>query len=128
MIDLADDAGRTFGNRERVLLKLIRPAFARPLALAKPSAERHRILGLTSRELEVLGLVRDGLTNGEIATKLFVSPGTIRSHLENAFAKVGAHTRTGAIARLDEIGCSPRAQTAQSALNESSNTVAWWRS
>jgi DNA-binding CsgD family transcriptional regulator len=127
MFDLADDARRSFGQRERTLLKLIRPSFARPIAFAETIKERHRALGLTPRELEVLGLVRDGLTNGEIATKLFVSPGTIRSHLENAFVKIGSHTRTGAIARLDEIG-SPRAEPAQPAPKESSSTVAWWSS
>jgi DNA-binding CsgD family transcriptional regulator len=103
MIDLADDARRSFGHRERTLLKLIQPAFARPIALAEATRERHRALGLTPRELEVLGFVRDGMSNGEIAAKLFVSRGTIRTHLENAFAKLGAHSRTGAIARLGEI-------------------------
>jgi DNA-binding CsgD family transcriptional regulator len=48
------------------------------------------------------------MTNGEIATKLFISPPTIRTHLENAFAKLSAHTRTEAIARLDAIS-APRA-------------------
>ena len=100
MIDVADDAGRTFGDRERTLLKLIRPTFLRLLAAADAAAERHRALGLTARELQVLGLVRDGMTNGEIAAQLFVSPATIRTHLENAFRKIGAHTRTEAIARL----------------------------
>jgi DNA-binding CsgD family transcriptional regulator len=102
MIDLADDSGRTFGQRERTLLMLIRPALLRPIARAEAARERQRALGLTPRELEVLGLVRDGMTNGEIATQLFVSPATIRSHLEHAFAKIGAHTRTEAIARLSE--------------------------
>jgi DNA-binding CsgD family transcriptional regulator len=100
MIDVADDAGRRFGHRERTLLKLIRPTCLRLLAAADAAAERHRALGLTARELQVLGLVRDGMTNGEIATQLFLSPATIRTHLENAFRKIGAHTRTEAIARL----------------------------
>jgi DNA-binding NarL/FixJ family response regulator len=104
MIDLADDAQRTFGRRERTLLKLIRPSFLLPLARIEAARQRHRALGLTARELEVLGRVRDGLTNGEIAAELFVSPTTIRTHLENAFAKIGAHTRTEAIARLGTIG------------------------
>ena len=108
MIDLADDAGWSFGERERRLLKLIRPAFLRPVEAADELAARQRALGLTERELEVLGLVRDGLTNGEIATQLVVSPATIRSHLENAFAKLGAHTRTEAIARLGEITSAVR--------------------
>ncbi len=107
MIDLADDAGRTFGIRERTLLTLIHPALLRQIALAEATQERERALGLTPREREILDRVRDGLTNGEIATQLFVSPSTIRSHLENAFRKLGAHTRTEAIARLAEIAVPP---------------------
>ena len=108
-VDLADDSPRTWGERERILLKLIRPSFMRPIALAEAVHERRRALGLTSRELAVLACVRDGMTNGEIATTLFISPGTVRSHLEHAFAKIGVHTRTEAVARLDEIGRRPRA-------------------
>lgn len=103
MFDLADDAGRAFGERERTLLKLARRPLLRPIARLEAAKERQRALGLTPRELEVLGLVRDGMTNGEIAAELFVSPGTIRTHLENAFAKIGAHTRTDAVARLGQI-------------------------
>ncbi len=43
------------------------------------------------------------MTNVEIAGTLVVSPTTVRTHLEHAFAKLGAHTRTEAIARLDEL-------------------------
>jgi DNA-binding CsgD family transcriptional regulator len=107
-VDLAADAGRSFGERERIILKLIRPSFVRPIARAEGLQVRHRALGLSARELAVLACVRDGKTNGEIATTLFISPGTVRSHLEHAFAKLGAHTRTEAVARLAEIGRSPR--------------------
>jgi DNA-binding CsgD family transcriptional regulator len=103
MFDLADDAGRTFGERERTILTLIRPSFMRPIVWAEAVRARHHALGLTPRELEVLDLVRSGMTNGEIAGALVVSPTTIRSHLEHAFAKLGAHTRTEAIARLGEL-------------------------
>jgi DNA-binding CsgD family transcriptional regulator len=103
MFDLADDAGRTFGEHERTMLTLIRPSFMRPIVAAEEIRARHRALGLTARELEVLDLVRIGMTNIEIAGTLVVSPTTVRSHLEHAFAKLGAHTRTEAIARLDEL-------------------------
>jgi DNA-binding CsgD family transcriptional regulator len=103
MFDLADDALRPFGERERTLLKLIRPLFMRPIAVFEAVKQRHCALRLTARELEVLELVRLGLTNGEIAAELFLSPATVRTHLEHAFAKIGVHTRTGAIARLAEI-------------------------
>lgn len=60
--------------------------------------EVHVAPRLTPREREVLDLVADGKTNAEIATSLWVSPGTVRRHLENVFAKLGVHTRTAAAA------------------------------
>lgn len=48
----------------------------------------------------MLGLVARGQTNGEIARALWLSPGTVRKHLENAFAKLGVHTRTAAASRF----------------------------
>lgn len=59
-----------------------------------------RPLPLTSREHEVVLLVAEGLTNADIARQLWISPGTVRRHLENVFAKLGVHTRTGAVARV----------------------------
>jgi DNA-binding CsgD family transcriptional regulator len=56
--------------------------------------------GLTAREQEVLVWVARGKTNGEIGETLWLSPGTVRKHLENAFAKLGVRTRTGAVARF----------------------------
>ena len=55
---------------------------------------------LTRRECEVVMLVAEGLTNAQIAERLWISPGTVRRHLQNAFAKLGVHTRTAAVARL----------------------------
>jgi DNA-binding NarL/FixJ family response regulator len=55
--------------------------------------------GLTAREREVVVLLRDGLTNQEIAERLVITSGTVRSHLENIFGKLGVHTRTAAVAR-----------------------------
>jgi DNA-binding CsgD family transcriptional regulator len=51
---------------------------------------------LTAREREILELVAEGRTNGEIAERLWISPGTVRKHLENLYAKLGVHTRTAA--------------------------------
>ncbi len=55
---------------------------------------------LTPRECEVVVLVAEGKTNAEIARQLWISPGTVRRHLENVFAKLDVHTRTAAVARL----------------------------
>ncbi len=53
---------------------------------------------LTSREAEVLGLVAAGLQGTAIATELVLSPETIKSHVQNAMTKLGAHTRAHAVA------------------------------
>jgi PAS domain S-box-containing protein len=53
---------------------------------------------LTSREHEVIALVAAGLQGGEIAARLEVSPETVKSHVQNAMTKLGAHTRAHAVA------------------------------
>jgi DNA-binding CsgD family transcriptional regulator len=63
--------------------------------LAAPAAEQ---APLTAREHEVVALVAAGLQGGDIATRLGVSPETIKSHVQNAMAKLGAHTRAHAVA------------------------------
>ena len=55
---------------------------------------------LTRREQEVLGWVARGKTNAQVAEVLWLSPGTVRKHLENAYAKLGVRTRTAAVARF----------------------------
>jgi DNA-binding CsgD family transcriptional regulator len=59
---------------------------------------------LSVREHEVLALVRDGLRNAEIAEALWVSPATVRKHLENIYEKLDVHTRTAAVARVHGPG------------------------
>jgi DNA-binding NarL/FixJ family response regulator len=54
-----------------------------------------RGVGVTSREMDVLVLVADGLTNREIAQRLFVSPRTVETHIANLLAKTGTASRTG---------------------------------
>ena len=63
----------------------------------RPRAE---VDALTPREQEVLRLVGDGLRNADIAEALWVSPATVRKHLENIYDKLGVHTRTAAAAYL----------------------------
>ncbi|MDI5981470.1 response regulator [Amycolatopsis magusensis] len=52
---------------------------------------------LTAREAEVLGLIGGGLTNAEIAAKLFIGETTVKTHINNAFAKIGVRNRAEAV-------------------------------
>jgi DNA-binding NarL/FixJ family response regulator len=54
--------------------------------------------GLTQREVEILSLIAEGLTNGEIAERLFLSNHTIKTHINRIFAKTGSRDRVAAIA------------------------------
>src|SRR5881397_3138611 len=56
-----------------------------------------RSIKLTKREVEVLQLITDGLSQVEIARRLFVSPKTVGAHTERIFKKLGAHNRAQAV-------------------------------
>jgi len=58
---------------------------------------------LTARELEVLSLIAEGLSNDGIAQKLFLSTGTVKVHLKHIYGKLDVNSRTQAIARLREL-------------------------
>jgi DNA-binding CsgD family transcriptional regulator len=53
-------------------------------------------LGLSGREVEVLRLVAEGLTNAQVAARLFLSPKTVSAHLVSIFGKLGVTSRAGA--------------------------------
>lgn len=57
---------------------------------------------LTPREVEVLGAIGEGLTNKAIARRLGISLHTVKFHIESLFRKLGARTRTEALAKASE--------------------------
>ncbi len=59
---------------------------------------------LTDREREILDLVARGLTNAEIASRLVLSPKTVRNHVSNVFAKLAVATRAEAVAQARDAG------------------------
>jgi NarL family two-component system response regulator LiaR len=70
----------------------------------RASAEGVERLSLTPRELEILGLIADGLSTREIAERLFVSENTVKTHSSRLFAKLGARRRTQAVQIAKEAG------------------------
>jgi DNA-binding NarL/FixJ family response regulator len=73
-----------------------------PAAVTSPCpfvADETRVsqLGITPRELEILGLIATGLSNREIAGRLFVSENTVKTHSSRVFDKLGAKRRTQAV-------------------------------
>ncbi|HYR37410.1 MAG TPA: LuxR C-terminal-related transcriptional regulator [Burkholderiales bacterium] len=66
-----------------------------------PAPDEPRAL-LTPREIEVLGAIGEGLTNKAIARRLDISLHTVKFHVESLFRKLGARTRTEALARAAE--------------------------
>jgi DNA-binding NarL/FixJ family response regulator len=108
LLSEALDAGvRGFVLKEAPLQDLIRAVdmvaggavYVDPvLAGVLASAESERIPQLTKREREVLRLLADGLTNEEIGKRLFLSPETVRTHVQKAMRRLEANTRTQAVA------------------------------
>ena len=64
---------------------------------ARPAARPKNVHGLTAREAEVLLLAARGLTTGEIATQLVISPKTADHHIQHVYGKIGVSTRAAAM-------------------------------
>jgi ATP/maltotriose-dependent transcriptional regulator MalT len=76
-----------------------RDSLMRRAARGKPEAAP-----LSTREAEVLRQMSRGLTNRELAQKLFITEGTTKGHLHRIFRKLGVRNRTAAVARARELG------------------------
>jgi len=71
------------------------------------NSKRQEELEVTPRELEILELIAKGLSNREIAEKLFVSENTVKTHSSRVFDKLGAKRRTQAVQLGKEFGLLP---------------------
>ena len=98
-------------RRETIVVKeVLVPASGRssdPASPFAPNTAQQQSLGITDRELEILTLIARGLSNREIATELFVSENTVKTHCSRAFDKLGAVRRTQAVQRGKELGLLP---------------------
>jgi DNA-binding CsgD family transcriptional regulator len=99
-----DRSRRDFSERDRNVLDVLSPHLAQlrnhAVARRRTSPLTAASEKLTTREREILQLVGTGMTNAAIAAELWISPGTVRKHLENVFEKLGVHTRAAAVAAV----------------------------
>jgi ATP/maltotriose-dependent transcriptional regulator MalT len=86
--------GRLKGYIQKLLSAFAHPSSARPQPLIEP---------LSERELEVLQLIAEGLTNQEIASRLYLSLNTVKVHTRNIYGKMGTNNRTQAAAKAREL-------------------------
>src|SRR5687767_2482754 len=89
-------------KKEVVIVKEV-PA-SQPFSL---NEARLKDLGITKRELEILELIAQGMSNREIAEKLFVSENTVKTHSSRLFDKLSAKRRTQAVQIAKEMGLIP---------------------
>lgn len=88
---------RPFGERELILCDALRPHVSAWILHLDESGQSGCAV-LTERQVEILGLVRCGLSNKEVARALGVTRATVRKHLENAFLRLEVASRTAAVA------------------------------
>jgi len=101
--------GSWFGLRpakakEVVVLKEVRVRHDGPFVVDAAKLEE---LAITPRELEILGLIAEGLSNRQIGEKLFVSENTVKTHSSRLFQKLGVSRRTQAVQKGKELGLIP---------------------
>jgi LuxR family maltose regulon positive regulatory protein len=71
------------------------------------SASSSLVEPLSERELEVLQLITQGLTNREIASRLYLSLNTVKAHTRNIYGKLAVHNRTQAVTTARALGILP---------------------
>ena len=91
-------------ERELIVEREIAVPSSQPFSL---NEQKLRELSITKRELEILELIATGLSNREIAERLFVSENTVKTHLSRLFDKLSAKRRTQAVQIGKELGLIP---------------------
>ena len=89
--------GADFSERDRALLVLLRPHLHQ--AYLEAERRRHPVPQLTARHWDLLRLLAAGYTNAQIARRLGISEGTVRTHLENLYGRLNVSSRTAAVTR-----------------------------
>lgn len=92
------------GKRKTIVVKEVSVPARGPFI---PDDKKREDLNITRRELEILELIAQGLSNREIAEKLFVSESTVKTHSSRVFDKLGARRRTQAVQLGKEFGLLP---------------------
>jgi two-component system, NarL family, response regulator LiaR len=92
------------GPRQKIVVQQILVPAVEPFVADEKKRDD---LGITPRELEILGLVAQGMSNREIAGKLYVSENTVKTHCSRAFDKLGAKRRTQAVQLGKALGLLP---------------------
>ena len=102
-MDVVDAVRRAAAGEMLIAAPLLARLLARSQELAKEGAEQRRLReSLTPRELEVLGLMADGLDNRAIAQELGIGFTTVRGHVQNILEKLDAHSK------LEALACAAR--------------------
>jgi DNA-binding NarL/FixJ family response regulator len=102
-------AGQTYLD-PAVQERLVAAVVSQPAGAPGPGTERKLPDGLTAREAEVLGLLASGLSNAEIAGRLFLSHATVKTHINRIFAKTGARDRAQAVRYAYQHGMATPSQ------------------
>ena len=95
---------RITGRKENIVVREV--AVPAPTTFAL-NQEKLAEVGMTRRELEILELIAAGLSNKEIAGRVFVSENTVKTHSSRVFEKLGARRRTQAVQRAKALGLIP---------------------
>jgi len=112
-VELHNKAARWFAAHESDELAAHHARLAAETSATLSATGRHATAAqplvepLSERELEVLRLIADGLSNAEIADKLVIAQGTVKRHINNIYGKLGVQSRTQAVARGRELNLLP---------------------